>query len=54
MPEERQRMNCDLDYTVLHSYFDGELTVVCAAPETKTLHVLFGLAEEAEAAWRRF
>jgi anti-sigma factor RsiW len=31
MPEERLRMNCDLDHGVLHSYFDGELSVVRAA-----------------------
>jgi anti-sigma factor RsiW len=31
MPEKRLRMNCDLDYGVLPSYFDGELSVVRAA-----------------------
>jgi len=31
MPEERLRMNCDLGYGVLHSYFDGELSVVRTA-----------------------
>src|ERR1700746_1192869 len=30
-PEERLRMSCDLDNALLHSYFDGELSVIRAA-----------------------
>jgi anti-sigma factor RsiW len=31
MPQEKLRMSCDLDNALLHSYFDGELSVIRAA-----------------------
>src|SRR5258707_1420147 len=31
MPQEKLRMSCDLDNALLHSYFDGELSVIGAA-----------------------
>jgi anti-sigma factor RsiW len=31
MPEEKLPVSCDLDHAIVHSYFDGELSVIRAA-----------------------